>query len=233
MVCWAEQKHWQRLTCRSTRAATPRTNRWLSNSRWLDPHRAFRSQFTHFCISLKHDVMYHHGMGGPPQRPLQVRIFCLIIVGRRTKVLSLDRWGGWNQGKDCRTWNNKNARQPDAKSYQNELNNFTNNWTLPARHLNVEWCIAGHVATLKRASGNVNWVVTSFNAFQFADCASPRFSTSSPACIDFPVNHALADKADRRCCGRKINSNYRRYRRKSIEMDNWRVNLNFIVYGFA
>ena len=22
---------------------------------------------------LKHDVMYHHGMGGPPQRPLQVR----------------------------------------------------------------------------------------------------------------------------------------------------------------
>lgn len=21
---------------------------------------------------LKHDVMYHHGMGGPPQRPLQV-----------------------------------------------------------------------------------------------------------------------------------------------------------------
>lgn len=22
---------------------------------------------------LKHDVMYHHSMGGPPQRPLQVR----------------------------------------------------------------------------------------------------------------------------------------------------------------
>lgn len=24
---------------------------------------------------LKHDVMYHHGMGGPPQRPLQVGHF--------------------------------------------------------------------------------------------------------------------------------------------------------------
>jgi POU domain transcription factor, class 4 len=23
---------------------------------------------------LKHDVMYHHGMGGPPQRPLQVSV---------------------------------------------------------------------------------------------------------------------------------------------------------------
>uniref|UniRef100_A0A336K3C5 CSON013220 protein n=1 Tax=Culicoides sonorensis TaxID=179676 RepID=A0A336K3C5_CULSO len=22
---------------------------------------------------LKHDVMYHHGMGGPPQRPLQFK----------------------------------------------------------------------------------------------------------------------------------------------------------------
>jgi POU domain transcription factor, class 4 len=28
-----------------------------------------------FVMSLKHDVMYHHGMGGPPQRPLQVRNF--------------------------------------------------------------------------------------------------------------------------------------------------------------
>lgn len=39
---------------------------------------------------LKHDVMsYHHGMGAPPQRPLQVRNFCGIIVDRRTNVLSL------------------------------------------------------------------------------------------------------------------------------------------------
>lgn len=27
---------------------------------------------------LKHDVMYHHSMGGPPQRPLQVRDIFII-----------------------------------------------------------------------------------------------------------------------------------------------------------
>lgn len=107
--------------------------------------------------------------------------------------------------KDCRTWNNKNARQPDAKSYQNELNNFTNNWTLSTSHLNVEWCIAGHVATLKRASGAVNWVVTSFNAFQFADCVNPRFSTSSPACIDFQsIMHSLIRLIDVAAVGKLI-----------------------------
>lgn len=42
-------------------------------------------------MRLKHDVMYHHGMGGPPQRPLQVRIVCLLIVDRRTNVLSFDQ----------------------------------------------------------------------------------------------------------------------------------------------
>lgn len=28
------------------------------------------------ATQLKHDVMYHHGMGAPPQRPLQVRTLC-------------------------------------------------------------------------------------------------------------------------------------------------------------
>lgn len=27
---------------------------------------------TQMSTQLKHDVMYHHSMGGPPQRPLQV-----------------------------------------------------------------------------------------------------------------------------------------------------------------
>lgn len=88
--------------------------------------------------------------------------------------LSIGGVGQKSGKRDCRTWNNKNARQPDAKTYPNELNNFTNNWTLLKHDLNVEWCIAGHVATLKRASSAVNWAVTSFNAFQFADCVNPR-----------------------------------------------------------
>lgn len=35
---------------------------------------------------LKHDVMYHHGMGGPPQRPLQVRSENLDLLSFMSNV---------------------------------------------------------------------------------------------------------------------------------------------------
>lgn len=127
-------------------------------------------------VLLKHDVMYHHGMGGPPQRPLQVRQpFCLIIVGRRTNVLSPDR-------RRLKSGKKKIVEHETIKTRVRPTQKATKtNWIISRtiepswkRDLNVEWCIAGHVATLKRASSAVNWAVTSFNAFQFADCVNPR-----------------------------------------------------------
>lgn len=35
----------------------------------IGKHQSSHAQMT---SQLKHDVMYHHSMGGPPQRPLQV-----------------------------------------------------------------------------------------------------------------------------------------------------------------
>lgn len=64
--------------------------------------------------------MYHHGMGGPPQRPLQVRNVCLIIVDRRTKILISDLDGAVQKqteqmGKYVEVEKHKNMSQPDAK----------------------------------------------------------------------------------------------------------------------
>lgn len=36
---------------------------------------------TQMSTQLKHDVMYHHSMGGPPQRPLQVSYYKFLYSG--------------------------------------------------------------------------------------------------------------------------------------------------------
>ena len=108
-------------------------------------------RFIFSILLLKHDVMYHHGMGGPPQRPLQVRNFHHD-----------NRW----QAHKCLI--------SQIKNFADLLSNFTNNWT-PLDKSDYfdkfEFRVAAssmatfppflhrHVATLKRASSNVNWVV--------------------------------------------------------------------------
>lgn len=45
----------------------------------IGKHQSSHAQMT---SQLKHDVMYHHSMGGPPQRPLQVRQTIIIACIR-------------------------------------------------------------------------------------------------------------------------------------------------------
>lgn len=120
-------------------------------------------------MSLKHDVMYHHGMGGPPQRPLQVRKRCMIIVDRRTNVFLISR--------------SKRASKYSVNTEQNENgfkpNNFTNNWTHDKRlfHIDLKFQEAHCVMTAtlypwckprgntRERRGNVNWVVSTVLCF--------------------------------------------------------------------
>lgn len=142
MVCWVEPRRWQRLTCRSTRAATRPTSKWHSNSRWINLEFIFtiviyaQQFFLFLSFLLKHDVMYHHGMGGPPQRPLQVRNFCLIIVDRRTKLSYLSPFDRCCWKLSCVRERNEAIKRHSGRLRANaisELNNFTNNWTLDRR----------------------------------------------------------------------------------------------------
>lgn len=53
---------------------------------------------------LKHDVMYHHGMGAPPQRPLQVSFFCCL--------------------------NDKNQRITEGEWFKLSVRSGVDNWTV-------------------------------------------------------------------------------------------------------
>ena len=47
----------------------------LSRAEALADIGKHQSSHAQMSSQLKHDVMYHHSMGGPPQRPLQVNYF--------------------------------------------------------------------------------------------------------------------------------------------------------------
>lgn len=46
----------------------------LSRAEALADIGKHQSSHAQMSSQLKHDVMYHHSMGGPPQRPLQVSL---------------------------------------------------------------------------------------------------------------------------------------------------------------
>lgn len=46
----------------------------LSRAEALADIGKHQSSHAQMSTQLKHDVMYHHSMGGPPQRPLQVSL---------------------------------------------------------------------------------------------------------------------------------------------------------------
>ncbi|CRK94808.1 CLUMA_CG008302, isoform A [Clunio marinus] len=48
----------------------------------MQKHQSTHAAHQQMTQQLKHDVMYHHGMGGPPQRPLQAhKISYLLTIG--------------------------------------------------------------------------------------------------------------------------------------------------------
>lgn len=62
----------------------------LSRAEALADIGKHQSSHAQMSSQLKHDVMYHHSMGGPPQRPLQVSPFISKSNIRNTKYCSYE-----------------------------------------------------------------------------------------------------------------------------------------------